>query len=109
MSAVTASTYTIAIPGYSHLHPEPTPPSPPRRKRGRPPQLKAIVLGPKRRKGRPQKHVPQAADEDGRVIKRRVGRPRKDKDAGGVLVQFGKFVSIPFIYSSSYVRLTLIP
>jgi len=92
--SVAASTHVQwTISGYSHVHPEPPPPTPPRRKRGRPPLLKEIVLGPKRPKGRPRKHVPQAAEE-GHVTKRRVGRPRKEKDAGGVLVQFGKFVSI---------------
>jgi hypothetical protein len=93
MAAVTASRTELvwAIPGYSHLHPEPTPPPPPpHRKRGRPPRPKAIVLGPKRRKGRPRKHV-LAADEDSAIVKRPIGRPRKDE--GGVVFQFGKFVS----------------
>ena len=93
--ATTSRTESIAwtIPGYSHLHPEPTPPPPLRRKRGRPSHPKAIVLGPKRRRGRPRKHVPDADEDSGITVKRPVGRPRKDKDAGGVVLQFGKFVS----------------
>jgi hypothetical protein len=77
-----------AISGYSHLHPESTPLTP-HRKRGRLPQPKDIVLGPKRRKGRPQKHVSQAAEE-GCIIKQPVGRLRKDKDVG-VILQSAKF------------------
>lgn len=65
------------------------------RKRGRPRAVKDVVLGPKRPRGRPRKH-PQELGEDGNPIlpvKRKVGRPSRVQDAGGVLINFGKHVS----------------
>lgn len=79
-----------AIPGYAQHNLLPTPSSPSRRKRGRPVKPKEAVLGLKRPRGRPRK---DAAQDSAPHIKHRVGRPRNDENAGGVILDFGKFVS----------------
>ena len=67
------------------------------RKRGRP-RIKEVVLGPKRPRGRPRKLV--VTEPDGSVARRR-GRPSKVKGSGGVLIEFGKYVShTDFLYAS---------
>jgi len=81
----------FALPGLT-----PSVSTPPRkvdgRKRGRPRAAKDVVLGPKRPRGRPRKY-PQELGEDGQPrlpVKRRVGRPSRVQNAGGVLIDFGK-------------------
>jgi hypothetical protein len=67
------------------------------RKRGRP-RIKEVVLGAKRPAGRPRgsgslKKLRGKEDADAPSAKKRVGRRPKVKDSGGVVINFGRFVS----------------
>lgn len=54
-------------------------------------QVKEAIIGLKRPRGRPRK---QPSIGDALPTKRKVGRPSKVKDSGGVVVELGKLVSL---------------
>jgi hypothetical protein len=64
----------------------------PKRKRGRP-KSKEVVLGAKRRVGRPRKQPLNSENDVPPPPKRKAGRPSKVKNSGGVVVDFGRIVS----------------
>jgi len=71
-----------------------------KRKRGRP-RVKEVVLRIKRGVGRPRKKPLDSENNTPPLPKKRVGRPPKTKNSGGVVVDFGPIVST-YITSNIY-------
>jgi hypothetical protein len=67
-------------------------PSHTKRKRGRP-RVKEDILRIKRRVGRPRKKPLDSENDAPPPSKKKVGRPSKIKNSGGVVVDFGPIVS----------------
>jgi len=76
------------------------PPSHTKRKRGRP-RVKEVVLRIKRGVGRPRKKPLDSENNAPPLPKKKVGRPPKTKNSGGVVVDFGPIVST-YITSNIY-------